>query len=572
MSSKLLAFTTLFTAVIFLLPVALGLAGTLLPGFGFFPALGFTEFSFDPWRELFQYPGASRALQHTLVSGIGASILALIITLVILIGGYPSRMFLGVERHLSFLLSVPHAAFAIGIGLLIMPSGWLFRAVHAVTGLLPVPANLITFQDPQGISLMLVLALKEVPFLLLMSLAALPGLHVQKTLWLGKSMQRSSRFIWLFVLLPQLYQRIRLPFYAVIAYSLTVVDVALIAGPTTPPTLAVLTTQLFNDPNLSLRLPASSSALLLLLITLLVLLSLRLIEHWLSVFRSPLMRVFARSANGRKTWEQFAAPVLGYGILAVYALSLLVTLVWSFATRWRYPDMLPSTFSLRSWNRIFTDIGDPLWCTLLLGLLAASIALVLTIIALENEVRRKYQQQSVNTQRILWLIYIPLIVPQIAFLFGFQVFLLSSQLSGLFVSLLWSHLVFVFPYVFLTLSGSYRKFDDRYYWQAITLSGKKRLAFWRIKLPMLIRPILFAFATGFAVSVSQYLATLFVGMGKYTTLTTEAVALASGSDRRVMSAMAVVQQLLPLIIFAAAIFYPKWRFKRRPSMQHATSV
>jgi ABC-type uncharacterized transport system, permease component len=42
------------------------------------------------------------------------------------------------------------------------------------------------------------------------------------------------------VILPILYGQLRLPIYAVLAFSLSVVDMALILGPTTPPTLATL--------------------------------------------------------------------------------------------------------------------------------------------------------------------------------------------------------------------------------------------------------------------------------------------------------------------------------------------
>jgi putative thiamine transport system permease protein len=58
---------------------------------------------------------------------------------------------------------------------------------------------------------------------------------------------------------------------------------------------------------------------------------------------------------------------------------------------------------------------------------------------------------------------------------------------------------------------------------------------------------------GFAVSVAQYLPTLFAGAGRFATLTTEAVALAGGADRRVLGVYAFLQALLPLMAFAAVL-------------------
>jgi putative thiamine transport system permease protein len=57
---------------------------------------------------------------------------------------------------------------------------------------------------------------------------------------------------------------------------------------------------------------------------------------------------------------------------------------------------------------------------------------------------------------------------------------------------------------------------------------------------------------GFAVSVAQYLPTLYVGAGRFATVTTEAVTLAAGGQRTLMSAYAVLQMFLPLLAFAVA--------------------
>ena len=81
---------------------------------------------------------------------------------------------------------------------------------------------------------------------------------------------------------------------------------------------------------------------------------------------------------------------------------------------------------------------------------------------------------------------------------------------------------------------------------------------------MLTRPILTAAAVGIAVSVGQYLPTLLVGGGRVATLTTEAVALASGGDRRAIGVYGVAQTLAVMVPFAAALLIPAllWRNRR----------
>jgi putative thiamine transport system permease protein len=63
-----------------------------------------------------------------------------------------------------------------------------------------------------------------------------------------------------------------------------------------------------------------------------------------------------------------------------------------------------------------------------------------------------------------------------------------------------------------------------------------------------------SFAVGFAVSVAQYLPTLYLGSGRFPTATTEAVALSAGGQRGLMAAYAALQWLLPVLVFALAVW------------------
>ena len=83
---------------------------------------------------------------------------------------------------------------------------------------------------------------------------------------------------------------------------------------------------------------------------------------------------------------------------------------------------------------------------------------------------------------------------------------------------------------------------------------------------VLLVPVLTAFAIGIAVSVAQYLPTLFLGAGRVTTLTTEAVTLASGSDRRVTGVVASLQALLPILTYGLAFAIPAIAHRNRRAM------
>lgn len=565
MSGHWLAWFPRLALLVFLTPILVGLLGTWLPAFGWFPALGQRQLSTQPWLDLLAYPGFGTALRHSLVTGLGASILALVITFLILAAFYPSRAFQRLERLLAPILSVPHAAFAIGVGFLITPSGWLFRLSESLTGWPARPLNWLTYQDPWGISLMAVLTLKETPFLLFMALASLPALKVRQTLWLGTSLGYGRTRIWLLLIAPPLFKRLMLPFFAVIAYGLSVVDVALLAGPTAPPTLAVMVNRLFNAPDLLLRLPGAAGASLLLLVTLLC-----LALVW---FLSRLSRLLLPWLLNGQRWSNSGLLRLAGGVslalgLFTYLSALLTLVLWSFTGQWRFPAPWPTEWSLLAWQRGLGRMSEALWLTFSTGMVSALVALVLVLGALENEVRLRAQKPGFNSQRLLWLLYLPLLIPQLAFLFGVQVSLIWLGLDGRWWVLVWSHLIFVLPYCFLTLSGPYRAFDERYTWLGLSLSQSPWKTWWRVKLAMLWRPIGYSLATGFAVSVAQYLPTLFIGGGRFATITTEAVSLASGSDRRITAVYALMQQLLPLLVFLLALLLPAWRYRKHQELSH----
>ena len=541
------------TLAAFLAPVAAGLLGTLLPAFGFLPALGGTEIGLDPWRRLLSAPELPAALRLTLTSGLLASVASVAIVVAFCAAAHGTRLFRALERLLAPLLAIPHAAVAIGLAFLLAPSGWLVRLLSPWATGWATPPDLATVQDPLGLALAVGLVVKEAPYLLLMTLAASGQVEVKESLAIARSLGYGPLTGWLKAVLPRIYPQIRLPIYAVIAYGLSVVDMALLLAPATPPPLAPLLLRWFNDPDLALRFCAAAGAILQLLVVVAAITVWRGTE----AIVARLARVWI--AGGRRGGGGRAIRVVAGGLMlllvALAVAALAANALWSVAERWRYPAALPTEWTLLRWRHHADERTELVWTTAALGATAALCALGLTLGCLENEQRHGLHVSN----RGLWLIYAPLLVPQMSFLFGLQVLLVAIGLDGSWIGLVWSHLLFVLPYVFLALADPFRRLDERYARSARCLGASPNRVFWRIKLPMLRRPVLAALAVGFAVSAAQYLPTLFAGAGRFATLTTEAVGLAAGADRRVIGLYALVQAILPLLPFLLAVPTFGWR-------------
>lgn len=539
----------------FVLPILAGFVQTGRAGFGVLPAIGAQDWSLAPWRMLLQLPGFGTSLRLTLVTGIGSTVLALVLA-----AGFAALMhgrIAAMGRLLTPFLAAPHAALAIGLAFLLAPSGWISRVVSpALTGW-DRPPDLATVNDGWGIALIVGLLIKEVPFLLLVIGSALGQLPVREQLAAGRALGYGRGMVWAKLILPQVYPLIRLPIFIVLAFALSVVDMAMILGPSNPPTLAVAIVRWFASPDIALILPASAAAFLQAGIVAgavgLWIMAERLLRR---VGLWWLRRGGRGYAQGPGLW--LAGGVV-FTLFAMGLLALLSLLVWSFAWRWSFPQALPESWSLKGWMTPGASWGRAVKTTLMIGVATTAASILLAIAWLEGEDRAR-------RTRAAWaqaLIYLPLLVPQIGFLYGLNVLFLHIGISGGMLAVIWAQMLFVFPYVMIALSDPWRALDRQHIRAAAALGAPSWRRLIAVKLPMLVRPLMVAAAIGFAVSVAQYLPTLFMGAGRIATLTTEAVTLASGSDRRVVGVYAVLQAALPFLAYAAAVLVPGLVYRNR---------
>jgi putative thiamine transport system permease protein len=542
-------------------PILLGLAGTLLPAFGYLPALGGMEFTLDHFARLLSRPGIVTSALLGLASGLVTAAIALLIVAAFIAAWAGTPTFSRAQHIVSPLLSVPHAAAAFGLAFLIAPSGMIARLISPELTGWQRPPDLLIVNDPFALSMMGGLVVKEIPFLLLIALAALPQVDLARTRALSASLGYGRIAGFVYGVWPPLYRQIRLAVFAVIAFSTSVVDVAAILGPTTPAPLAVRLLGWMNDPAITTRFMAAAGALLQLCVTAAAILIWIGLEHIGAAIRDHARRCGLRFRHDR--WLGRTALVAMMLAASTVLAGLTTLAVWSIAGLWQFPDALPQSFTAKSWVATAPRMLAPLSTTLLVATLSTLIAVALTVLCL----MREDETGRIAGRRALLLIYLPLIMPQVAFLFGLQLlFVLTGTVASL-PALVLAHLIFVMPYVFLSLADPWRAFDRRYEAVAAGLGRTRLETMLRVKLPMLLRAILVAGAVGFAVSVGQYLPTVLIGAGRLETITTEAVALAAGGNRRIIGAYTFLQMLLPAAGFAVATIVPALIFRHRRGLR-----
>lgn len=559
------------------------------------------------WQALAADPQTLRAGGLTLWTALASTLLAWWTLARLLASAFVRQQLAQWVAALPAMLATPHAAMAIGLVLWLSPSGWALRLVSPTWTGWDAPPPWPTTQDPWGLGLVLALWLKEVPFLLWVAATQLQREDLRRR-WQAESAlaqtlgatpaQAFSQVVW-----PQLAPRLHWPLLAVLAYGLTVVDMALIIGPASPPTLAVLAWQWLGDADASVQAQGAAAAGALTLSVLACAgLGLAAMRAWAAGLRvvggvrsargsgcgpsslgrlsrlgrlglnwvwlskskkrsavgvrgeslkspkklaNPAITVWAFNARAaEKTGLSLRPSALAWAMGAAYLAVWWALGVGSFLGVWPFPQLWPSVWTLDAWGQVLGS-ASTVWTTLGLAAATASLCLLWSVAWLEWAPRR--WQQALKPW---WLL--PLILPSVLWVVGLYSLALHWRLEGQWLGLLLAHSVMVLPYALLALEPAYLAVDPRQAAVVASLGHGRWVYLTRIRWPLLKSAIASAWAVGFAVSVAQYLPTLYVGAGRFATVTTEAVTLAAGGQRSLMSAYAVLQMLLPLLAFALA--------------------
>lgn len=518
-------------AVLFLLPLIWSFA-LLLPGL----------FDASSIARMFEHPQFWGGLGLTVLTGIVSTVLAFISSVFIVMGASTKSL-----SRAAMFLALPHLALALGLGFLLAPTGMLARLI--VGGAAPPDWQLV--QDPLGIGLIVALVLKETPFLIWAMASVMHSeamaLPLRQHTMVARSLGHGPRATFLKIVLPQVLPRMIWPLVAVFSYGMTVVDMALVIGPTQPPTLAQLVWTDLNDGETIANARGAAGTLVLSAVIALLLagvwITLKLFRPvWNHMLTLPAVLEGNSLHISQNLWRLW---------LLIYVGVLAALLLQSVSQLWPYPQLLATAYTGKAWVNGLQNF-KPILTTIGLGFATSIVTLAAVVLWFET--------QSTKRDGVVMLCAtVMLCVPVLLVSLGHYRLLLQLGLTGTWAGLFSAHLLPVAAYVFVMLHGPYRGYDQR--WQSVTQGlGAEHLRFLTtVKWPMLKVPMLSALAIGFAVSVAQFVPAQLAAAGRFSTLPMEAVTLTSGGNRALTSVYALLLMALPLIAFMLAT----WRSKSR---------
>jgi putative thiamine transport system permease protein len=516
-----------------------------------------------PWQALLAHPSTAAALALSITSAL-LSVAACVWLARWLVfhlwvaQGQSHKAWQRFTRWIPAMLAMPHVAFALGVVWLVAPSGWLIRMISpSLTGW-QWPPDWPLINDAWGIGLIAVLIGKELPFLL-WSLAALlqrPDLQhtLLRAMTTATSLGYSPKQAWQRAMWPLLLPKLSWPLMAMFAYGISQVDMALVIGPTQPPTLAMLAWQWLQDADPQVAASGMAAAWLLTLAGAVCAAVAWYVSRWQGWTRlrtsGPHLVAFnhAKPAGRPHTPyappRQWAAAGAWTSMACVYVAIACALAVGSVTLYWPFPNVWPSQWHWGAWAQALVS-SQALRTTIGLALASSVLAMLWTLAWLETAPR----QLELAVRPVLYAL---LALPPVLWLSGLHLAAVSSHLDSSWLGVLGAHTLAVLPYTVLMVSPAYRSFDHRLQWVVASLGQPTWRYLLQVKWPMLSTALLNAWAVGFAVSVAQYLPTQMLGAGRITTITTEAVTLASGGQRDTASAFGLLQIALPLVAFALA--------------------
>ena len=508
--------------------------------------------SLSAWAALIAHPQLAKGLGLSLLTGGVATAIAVFVSVLIVFMASDSGRLQRLSRGVGTMLAVPHLAFAIGLSFVIMPSGFFTRMLARPFGWVSPPAW-VTTHDPYGLALIVALAIKESSFLIFVLLGILAREDVRQSFAaqraVAQSLGHGSLSIWLRVLLPQLAKQLMWPLVIVFFYATSVVDMALVLGPTQPPTFALVVWSDLNSATLADNARGGAGAVLLATAaSAVVLIGFAMAK----LCRSKFMSYATRGPSLRKL-PMWLGAAKWRGLQVFYAAAVVVLVLLSFAPLWPFPNLLPPVWNAAAWVQVLVR-PDALIASLVLAGLSCTIAVFLLIGWFESRPER-------DDRLVLVLSLAMLGLPALLTGLGQYRLLLRLDLVATALGLLVAHLLPTTAYMFIMLRGPYRAFEQGYYNAAQGLGATPISFLWRVKWPLLKAPIASAMAVGYAVSFAQYVPAQLVSAGRFTTLPIESVTLASGGNRSLTAAFALLLMVPPLIAFATAAWagLPRWR-------------
>jgi len=215
----------------------------------------------------------------------------------------------------------------------------------------------------------------------------------------------------------------------------------------------------------------------------------------------------------KRVWRWVAIITIIVSVLA----PLFPQVIWSFAFRWFFPNLLPSEWGLSAWQYVFSDasrVGEGLFNSLLIAMLVSLFSIIVGLPAARAIALHEFRGKAV----VEWLLMVPIIVPGIVAVMGIHIMFIRYRLTDSILGVSLVHLIPSVPYMILVMASVFANYGTELEDTARTLGASRWQVWWYVTLPGIFPGLVVATMFTFLISWSQYVTTLLIGGGKIVTL------------------------------------------------------
>jgi len=243
-------------------------------------------------------------------------------------------------------------------------------------------------------------------------------------------------------------------------------------------------------------------------------------------------------------------------VTTLVALPFVPLFLWAFAGEWRFPDLLPSAWSVRGLSYLFEPGGRVLGATLNSLLIAVSVALASVVIGTPAGMALGGYEWRMKGL-VIFFILLPILVPPLASTMGLHVTFIRLGLADTTLGVFLVHLVPTVPYTAIIMTSIFAERTGELEEAARTLGANPWQAFRHVTLPEVAPGVAVAGLFAFLISWGQYILTLLIGGGNVVTLPMLLFSAASGNDPIITSALAIVFALPAVLALVVALRFLK---------------
>lgn len=226
---------------------------------------------------------------------------------------------------------------------------------------------------------------------------------------------------------------------------------------------------------------------------------------------------------------------IAIGILA----PILPQILWSFAFRWFFPDLLPTAWSWRPWLYVMSEssrVGEGLLNSLVIALLVSLLSIFVGLPAARALALHQFRGKAV----VEWLLMVPILVPGIVAVMGIHIMFIHYRLTDSLLGVVLVHLIPCIPYMVLVLASVFANYGTELEETARTLGASPVRVFWHVTLPGIFPGLVVATMFTFLISWGQYVTTVLIGGGQIITLPMVLFPFISGASQANAAAISLV--------------------------------